>query len=78
VAKPDREAAGSWDAAAWEEVKKKGDEAIKRWIDKQLEGTSVTAVLIEAETSKRKYVLYEIIQSHNKQRGKGGRAKLKI
>jgi hypothetical protein len=26
VTKPDREAAGFWDAAAWEEVKKKGEE----------------------------------------------------
>ena len=31
VTKPDREAAGFWDAASWEEVKK-GDEAVKRWI----------------------------------------------
>ena len=69
VTKPDREAAGFWDAAAWEEVKKKGDEAIKRWIDKQLEGTSVTAVLIGAQTSERKYVRYEIIQSYNKGNG---------
>ena len=29
VTKPDREAAGFWDAAAWEEVKKKGKEAVK-------------------------------------------------
>jgi hypothetical protein len=29
VTKPDREYAGFWDAASWEEVKKKGDEAIK-------------------------------------------------
>ena len=49
VTKPDREAAEFWDAASWEEVKKKGEEAIKRWIDKQLEGTSVTVVLIGAE-----------------------------
>ena len=69
VTKPDREAADFWDAAAWEEVKKKGDEAIKHRIDRQLEGTSVTAVLIGAETSKRKYVQYEIIQRHNKENG---------
>lgn len=63
VTKPDREAAGFWDAASWEEVKKKGKEAIQRWIDKQLEGTSVTVVLIGAETSDREYVQYEINQS---------------
>lgn len=59
----DRQAAGFWDAASWEEVKKKGDDAIKRWIDKELQGTSVTAVLIGAETNDRKYVDYEIKQS---------------
>jgi len=63
VTKPDRESAGFWDAAEWEEVKKKGDEAIKKWIDKQLVGTSVTIVLIGYETSERKYVQYEIKKS---------------
>lgn len=63
ITKPDRETAGFWDAASWEEVKKKGDDAIKRWIDDQLKGTSVTAVLIGAETNNRKYVDYEIEQS---------------
>ena len=69
VTKPDREAAGFWDAAAWEEVKKKGEEAIRRWINKQLEGTSVTVVLIGAETSERKYIQYEISQSWDKDNG---------
>src|SRR6266478_3571158 len=65
----DREDAGFWDAAAWEEVKKKGKDAIERWIDKQLDGTSVTVVLIGAETSEREYVGYEIKQSHGKGNG---------
>jgi len=65
----DRESAGFWDAAAWEEVKKKGEEAIQKWIDDQLSGTSVTVVLIGAETAARPYVGYEIKQSHNKGNG---------
>lgn len=69
VTKPDREAAGFWDAVSWEEVKKKGEEAIKSWIRNQLKGTSVTVVLIGTETSKRKYVQYEIEQSW--ERGNG-------
>lgn len=69
VTRPDRKSAGFWDAASWEEVKKKGEEAIQRWIDKQLEGTSVTVVLIGAETSERKYVNYEIEQSYKKGNG---------
>lgn len=69
VTKPDREAAGFWDAAEWEEVKQQGDDAIKRWIDRQMKGTSVTAVLIGTETSQRKWVRYEVRASH--QKGKG-------
>ena len=65
----EREAAGFWDAASWEEVKKKGEDSIKRWIDNQLEGTSVTVVLIGAETNDRKYVDYEIQQSRSKGNG---------
>ena len=69
VTKPDREAAGFWDSAAWEEVKKKGDASIKAWIRDQLKGTSVTVVLIGTETSTRKYVRYEIEQSWDKGNG---------
>lgn len=65
----DRESAGFWDAAAWESVKKKGDAAIEAWIDGQLNGTSVTVVLIGAETSQRPYVGYEIKKSHTKGNG---------
>jgi len=65
----DRETAGFWDAASWEAVKKKGSEAIKRWIDRQLEGTSVTVVLIGAETNKRHYVKYELKQSWERSNG---------
>ena len=69
VTKQDREAAGFWDAAAWEEVKKKGDEAIKRWIRTQMDGTSVTVVIIGEETASRPYVQYEIQQSWEKGNG---------
>jgi MTH538 TIR-like domain (DUF1863) len=62
----DRESAGFGDAAAWEEVKKKTEAEIEKWIGKQLEGTAVTVVLIGAATSERTYVGYEIKQSYNK------------
>lgn len=69
ITKEDREDAGFWDASLWEEAKKKGDEAIKRMIDKGLEGTSVTAVLIGTETAAREYVIYEIMESYKKGNG---------
>lgn len=63
VTKPDREAAGFIDAASWEQVRKQGSDAIKRWIDNQLLGSSVTIVLIGTETSTREWVKYEILKS---------------
>jgi MTH538 TIR-like domain (DUF1863) len=56
-------AAGFQDSSLWEESKKKGDAVIKKLIDDGLLGTSVTVVLIGSETSKRKYVGYEIDRS---------------
>lgn len=69
VTKPDREAAGFIDSSDFEEVKKGGDPAIKRWIDNQLIGTSVTVVLIGTDTSNRSYCKYEIEKSF--ERGNG-------
>lgn len=69
VTKSDREAAGFWDAAEWEAVRKQGNEAVRGWIDRQLEGTSVTVVLIGAETSSREWVRYEIERSYEKGNG---------
>ncbi len=56
-------AAGFSDASIWEEAKKKGDAAIKSMINKALDGTTVTAVLIGSQTAQRKYVTYEIEES---------------
>jgi MTH538 TIR-like domain (DUF1863) len=58
-----KEAAGFIDAAEFEKLKKKGDSAIKAWIDDQLTGTSVTAVLVGAETCSSRWVKYEIDKS---------------
>ena len=56
-------AAGFRDGSLWEEAKRKGDAAIKKLIDEGLVGTSVTVVLIGAQTYQRPYVEYEIQQS---------------
>lgn len=58
-----KEAAGFIDAASFEKIKKQGDPAIKRWIDNQLDGTSVTVVLVGAKTCTSRWVKYEIEKS---------------
>lgn len=57
------EAAGFVDKADFEKIKEQGNQAIKNWIDTQLKGTTVTAVLVGAETCASRWVKYEIEQS---------------
>jgi hypothetical protein len=57
------------DAASWEAVKRKGEAAIMEWINRQLDGTGATVVLIGSETADRKYVDYEIEESHRRGNG---------
>jgi hypothetical protein len=60
---------GFVDEADWESIKRRGDDAVKRWIDNQLNGTSVTIVLIGSETASRPWVKYEILESYKKKNG---------
>jgi hypothetical protein len=64
-----KDASGFIDSADFEEIKKQGDQAIKNWIDSQLEGTSVTVVLVGEKTCSSRWVKYEINKS--KERGNG-------
>ncbi len=58
-----KQAAGFIDAADFEEIKEQGDTAIENWIDDQLEGTSVTVVLVGEKTCSSRWVKYEIAES---------------
>lgn len=69
LTKPDRESAGFWDASLWEDAKRRGDAAIKAMIDEGLRNTSVTCVLIGAETWQRDWVKYEITRSLARKNG---------
>lgn len=61
-----KQVAGFIDKAEFEKIEKSGQKAIENWIDNQLEGTSVTVVLIGEKTLERQYVQYEICQSLNR------------
>ncbi len=47
-------------ANKWEEIKKKGDEAIREWIDNNMRGKECLIVLVGAHTSNRRWVKHEI------------------
>lgn len=53
----------------WEEVKRKGDSAIKKWIDDNMNYRSCVIVLVGSETANRKYVKYEIEKAWNSGKG---------
>ena len=53
----------------WEEVKRGGEKAIKRWIDGQIKGKSCAIVLIGSNTSGRKWINYEIEKAWNDGKG---------
>jgi len=61
--------AGFFDHSEYEEAKKKGDAAVQRMIDRHLENTTVTVVLIGYETASRPWVKYEIKQSIARKNG---------
>jgi hypothetical protein len=69
ITKDGAEDAGYVDKASWEKIEKQGDQAVRNWIEAQLKGTSVTAVLIGPETATRKWVLYELQKSFERQNG---------
>ena len=49
--------------AEWDKLKRSGELAVKRWIEKSLQGRSCTVVLIGAHTASRPWVHYEIKRS---------------
>ena len=53
----------------WENIKRQSPNIIKRWIKRQMHGTSVTVVLIGAETANRPYVQHEIKESLEDKKG---------
>lgn len=54
---------------SWEEVKKKGDAAIQKWIDDNMVGKSCQIVLIGSQTAGRRWVKYEIKKAWDSNKG---------
>lgn len=65
----DTSESGFPDPAEWSAILDGGDEALDAWIDQQLEGTTVTVVLVGAETAEQDHVLSEIEKSYDRGNG---------
>jgi hypothetical protein len=63
VAQGNREDAGFFDSSVFEAAQRESDDALKRFLREGLNGTSVTCVLVGAETCLRRWVRYEIFRS---------------
>ena len=53
----------------WEEVKRKGDAAIRKWIEDNMHGKSCVVVLVGSQTHLRPWVLHEISKGWNDGKG---------
>jgi len=56
-------------ANAWEDVKKKGDSAVEKWIDDNMKYRSCVVVLVGKDTANRKWVKYEITKAWKDKKG---------
>jgi len=56
-------AAGFHDSSLWDETKRRGESAVKKLINQGLNESTVTVVLIGAETANRSNVNYEVERS---------------
>lgn len=65
----DHEEAGFYDASAFEKTKSENPDSLKRFLRKEIQGTSVICVLIGAETASRRWVRFEIMQALRDARG---------
>jgi MTH538 TIR-like domain (DUF1863) len=53
----------------WEQIKKGGENAIRRWIDGQMFGKSCAVVLVGSSTANRKWINYEIARAWSDGKG---------
>lgn len=54
---------------AWEEIRKKGDSAVEKWIDDNMKYRSCVVVLVGQETANRPWVQYEIEKAWDDHKG---------
>lgn len=69
VTKSNRQAAGFFNSSAFETKQRTSPDALKDFLTGQLKGTSVTCVLVGAETALRPWVRYELVRSFHRGNG---------
>lgn len=57
------------DKARWESIKNQGSSAVQKWINDNMNGTSVVVLCFGLETYNRPWVKYELEKAHTEGRG---------
>jgi hypothetical protein len=63
VSQGEREDAGFFDSSVFEAAQRKGDDVLKQFLREGLKNSTVTCVLVGAQTTLRRWVRYEIFRS---------------
>lgn len=53
----------------WEQIKRRGDSSVERWIDENMKYKRCVIVLVGSETANRRWVRYEIKRAHDSGKG---------
>ena len=69
VAQGEREDAGFFDSSVFEAKQRASDDVLKRFLREGLKNSTVTCVLVGAETTLRRWVRYEIMRSFVRNNG---------
>jgi hypothetical protein len=69
ITKPDRDDAGFFDSSVFESKKRTSDDALKRFLNEGMSGSSVACVLFGTNTAWRRWVRYELFRSFIDGRG---------
>lgn len=54
---------------AWGQIKRRGDDAVERWIDESMKYKRCVLVLVGEETANRRWVQYEIKKAYESRKG---------
>jgi hypothetical protein len=63
LTRSDRDAAGFFDSSVFEAKRRESEDVLKRFLKEAIDGTSVTCVLVGANTAWRRWVRYELVRS---------------
>ena len=72
IVRNERQASGFAELTHFEQLRQDNDDAVAKWIDEQLQGTTVTVLLIGPYTANQEYIKYQLQRSYARGNGMVG------